>query len=640
MIFSYFYFLLSMIIVNCAVKANSNVLNVHENKLNEENFYYCVTKDIKQIVNLSPNCSNNQVNPTKPPNANNWEKSFLRNYTNNILGLWNNPTSISVISKNKYFINTIGFECHKTIRTTWFNESFWFKTTTSQYSEIVLLSRIDCLLMVDQKLCGLNHMKCDDSNNCYYKSNPEDSYYWNNEHKVETIDCSFNRKHIIAEFDTSPLFFAPLNECKATDLYCKLRNSVIAWNSMPNNTCLYSKVHSGAGYQTLWQSEDIFYSKTDRLAFQIKSIEQVCGIRVLKTSTDVLLVVHSDPLAANHVKLEVTKPSNTFNHQHDLNSLILAEFDDKQLLQFNAQNAKDNLDRFYKCRQLADSLAVISNQNDKFNFFHDINGQQIITYSLNGVVYLPYCTQTRRLKIKADTTSDEGNYCDAHLPIMHTPLASDMLTYLPAKEGFLTQNNFVRDFSAKLKCPLINSFQILPSTSLMLTRKGRKCTIDPLEHLQLVDVTQFRSTPDKLNFNHLNEIISNYQQNEMLYEFERINTDPIGPMVNYQHINDEQYHSNMLDKYDTIKKQIREKFDFVQGVGWMVIAFVAMFLLAVCLKFIICCYRLTRACSETFTIKSDHLAVSNSQVGLDKTAAVTARSAPATTSSLKTTTSK
>ncbi len=118
-------------------------------------------------------------------------------------------------------------------------------------------------------------MKCN-KDVCWYVSQPIEEYYYWTDRKVETTDCSFHRKQVIAQFEHSQLYFSPTDSCKAKDEFCKLSESIVIWNNTGINKCLLSKIHNGTNYTltetSYFDQHNILYSTIDNLSFQITSV--------------------------------------------------------------------------------------------------------------------------------------------------------------------------------------------------------------------------------------------------------------------------------------------------------------------------------------------------------------------------------
>ena len=144
-------------------------------------------------------------------------------------------------------MNEIGYQCFKTLRTTYLNETWLFKTSRSDTKEVVHLTRSQCIEMVESKLCGNNQMTCN-NDGCWYYSKPIEVYYYNWDNKIEINECSFIKKQVVAQFENSQLYFSPSNQCQAKNLECKLFDSIIIWQNSSRNDCLLTNIHNGTNY--------------------------------------------------------------------------------------------------------------------------------------------------------------------------------------------------------------------------------------------------------------------------------------------------------------------------------------------------------------------------------------------------------
>ncbi len=132
-------------------------------------------------------------------------------------------------------------------------------------------------------------------------------------------------KQIIAETEESQPYFSPSNECKSRDLSCSLYNSVIVWTNVTKSNCPFTKIHIGSNYTlsdtTQFDHRNIIYSLVDNLSFQLTNVSFNCNIRMFSTSFE------NDLKAIAHSYLDVSTKANSFNKQHDINNLLLAEVD-------------------------------------------------------------------------------------------------------------------------------------------------------------------------------------------------------------------------------------------------------------------------------------------------------------------------
>ena len=166
--------------------------------------------------------------------------------------------NISIISKNKYYINEIGHQCWKKITTTWLNETWYGSKSRSTSVNTMKLSKLQCQTMVESEYCDNNKMTCN-QDACWYDETIIEKYHLNEDIQIQAISCTFIKKQIIAEHEDSQLYFSPNNNCRPRDGYCQLFDSVIIWENATRDSCLYSIVHKGSNYvRRVYIQHDIY----------------------------------------------------------------------------------------------------------------------------------------------------------------------------------------------------------------------------------------------------------------------------------------------------------------------------------------------------------------------------------------------
>ena len=107
-----------------------------------------------------------------------------------------------------------------------------------------------------------------------------------------------------------------------------------------------------------------------------------------------------------------------------------------------------NLYRF--CALFNNQLNIIASFDDKFHLISDFNGNKLIVYSKNQLLYIPMCQLVDKIKIR------NSNSCHSDIPI-----------YIKNAENisvpmFLSNNNFIKSFSKEIHCSLVNDRTVLP----------------------------------------------------------------------------------------------------------------------------------------------------------------------------------
>ncbi len=464
-----------------------------------DKFVYCQTKELSRIVNPNPNC--------RQPTAVAPRDSYMPvvNFTM--------PSSVHIVSKNRYYLNEIGYQCFKTRRTTSLNETWYFKASRSEQNEKVEMSRLECLTMVESKMCDNNKMDCD-NDGCWFNAKPIEVYYWNYNSVYVQIECAFVKKQIVAETAESQLYFSPLNECKPASLYCKLYDSIIVWSNDTRPSCLYTIVHTGQGYADTWGN--FVYSDKDQLTFQVTKSIRECGVRMFETTSDFLIIFENDQEASEHKSIPETSSKISFNKQHDINNMMLAEADYEKYREYIKIKSLKEIDRLHECNQLSHMLKQIARDEDEFNEIHDLDGNKLTVYTQNGIIFLPFCTPVDTIEIA------HKDKCYDDIPVRyHTRLLGQGKGSPTYRQGYLSKSNIIRDDSVEISCKLVHQSQILPSTQWMLIRRGNSTRPVNISHAIMHDLSQSSVQNDDLNLNHHQEVISNYQANQPQIEFQR-----------------------------------------------------------------------------------------------------------------------
>ena len=473
-----------------------------------DKFIYCQSKEINRILDPYPEC----IHPAHKEKINgkreqNLEELMLSNKI---------PSTIFVLSKNKYYINEIGHQCYKSKKTIWLNETWTFKPSRLEEKKTIHLTRLECMTMIESKICNENPMTCNDDG-CWYVAQTIEEYSWNQNAKKETFDCAFHKKQVIAETKESQLYFSPTNTCKPKDLYCKLYDSIIIWSNETKKSCPFTKIHTGTKYSlsqlTRLNQHNILFSLVDKLTFQIEKAVTECEMRMFQTTSDVYIIFENDPKAERHVYLEKAEDKNSFNKQHDINNLLLAELDNEKQFNYMQMVEIGKINKFYQCVQFKNQLNIIAKDKEAFNELYDPNGNLLRTFTSENIIYLPFCSQVSEIIIK------KQEKCFKEIPIKYkvNMVGNKTPVY---RDGYLTENNYIRDTSIEINCNLIKTSQLLPSTTKIIVRRGKQTETFNTEHVILLDQSKESNIRGDFNLNHHSEIVNNYQANPIIFEFQ------------------------------------------------------------------------------------------------------------------------
>ena len=174
----------------------------------KDKFTFCQHNDNNRIVNLNFACKQNPIlNKVESKNEN---------------------LVIQILAKQEYVINDFGYQCYKKRIIRFMNMSVFFAKSEAIRREIIKLSRIECLAMVESRTCDNKKMNCDD-NGCIYSEIPFGEYLWNRDIEYSNFECKFHKKHILTDKLNSSLFSNGISSCKPNNLFCQLFDSIVVW---------------------------------------------------------------------------------------------------------------------------------------------------------------------------------------------------------------------------------------------------------------------------------------------------------------------------------------------------------------------------------------------------------------------------
>ena len=143
------------------------------------------------------------------------------------------------------------------------NASILFTQSESIRHEIVKLSRIECLAMVESKTCDNKKMKCDDIG-CIYSELPYGEFTWYRNNEFFNFECKFHKKHIVGDNLTNSLFSNTLSSCKPDDLFCHLYDSIIVWNEASIKT-----IYENLLWAAFYEKRQLSFFSNRRISFSI-----------------------------------------------------------------------------------------------------------------------------------------------------------------------------------------------------------------------------------------------------------------------------------------------------------------------------------------------------------------------------------
>ena len=239
--------------------------------------------------------------------------------------------------------------------------------------------------------------------------------------------------------------------------------------------------------------------------------------------------------------------------------MLLAEVDNNKHAQWVREQERIHVENYYKCNYLKTRLNTIALIQDSFHSEHDINGNSYIAYTNDNIIYLPFCSPVKTIHIVVEKTE----ICYNDVPITYIPALVGKKNQV-IRDGFLTENNFIKESSFEVDCKLIQSTQILPSNKQTLVRRGKNSSIFDISHVILHDITEISHTNQEFNLNHHSEIINNYQPTQQITEFQtNEKNDAAGKfysLPNDEHVSEMQFKSKTSATIEDINQKIVDYF--------------------------------------------------------------------------------
>ncbi|CAF0850122.1 unnamed protein product [Brachionus calyciflorus] len=192
------------------------------------------------------------------------------------------------------------------------SESFFGSKFESIRTENMELNREECLQMVNTRKCNHNVMDCD-GEYCSYSSNPVAEYSWMEETNIISYFCSTSPKLITAQSLDEHLFN---KNCKVSDKFCILHDSVIVWDNTIFHECpLYLIIEENF---LITDSKDILLSNTS-IGLQITGIQTMCKLDVLTTAEGIF--VSMKIIVSQYIQLP-TKEKTIIRTRNDIFVMI------------------------------------------------------------------------------------------------------------------------------------------------------------------------------------------------------------------------------------------------------------------------------------------------------------------------------
>jgi len=407
-----------------------------------------------------------------------------------------------VLRKIKNIVSGIAYECKISEIQTVLKTDFW----GNQYpplssSKSIEINKELCKQLVQTRSCENIAMHCE-LTGCYSTS-PDFSnqYTWWTEKIVKSTRCSFVQKSITGTSLTDNLFTSEVGKCTANDEYCVLPDSIVIWNSTDViHKCPY-EIISDLPFRRYFGN--LLECRNHGLAFEITGKEEACrtprgeGFFAYST-TEGYFLSERDSQARSLVK---HSKSNEIVYS---NLLLLADIDSfkaDSLRVYRELNQRN-------CYSILNYLNLVANSRHDYYFkIKDIEGNDLVLYTINKQVYIPNCKRIKTIAIDVNETR-----CFEYTPIIVEIQNS-------TQKLFLSQNKIIRKMSKLIVCEQVEHTELIVNQSTQIfTRKYQNNSLmyslnsnnKQFEYINIIN-----NNISYFNFKHHEKLIYNLDYNNL-----------------------------------------------------------------------------------------------------------------------------
>ena len=367
-------------------------------------FDFCELKNNLNTVDVENICLKNQEKGLNSSILLNWLqknfsaglpslKDFYFTYTNDTSEPFFHFQGV-ILSKSLNQVDGKAFQCKKVTYTRAWSVGFWGKEYKNDIVENEVLDKDTCWLMVNTNKCDKNIMSCVENFNCRYELFPPDRFSWFGDSTFTFSHCFVSPRIITESHESSHIF---TSKCKVSDWFCLLKDSIIVWPKSVVQECPFKRVSIGF-FDAIGS---ILMERTQKLGFQLKSIEHHCGYEFLYTTEGLYI---ASIYASNLINLE---KFDTYVDTRGLLDLNLADED------FRAIDLimDEKVTLLRECNLFRTQLNLFSLAENSFLRIKDFKKNELILYTLGSQIYKPRCLKISKIKL---VRSDN---CYKYIPI-------------------------------------------------------------------------------------------------------------------------------------------------------------------------------------------------------------------------------
>ena len=389
-----------------------------------------------------------------------------------------------ILGKMHYEVYGSGLQCTMKRHILKTSMNFLGMKYESFKTENIKLTYDECYIMNKSRPCRGKEMECD-ADFCTHSSNPEPTYIWLSEAVNETFSCTVTRKLVAAKHSHDNVF-SPY--CIASDKRCQMHDSIIIWDESIFHNCPLYHISRETFVADLVSKNPNMLLAHPKMAFQVTTSEQLCGLKTVQTTEGVYLSLFTND------KINKKPPENI--DINEIKELLLSDIDFE-----SHSHAVDHRFLLHQdCNTLKTILQsfAITNKED-FLTYTMPDGDTTVFYSYMKNIYTANCKNIYSLTIVNSNRAKE-EMCYEYLPIMYAINEEK-------KSGFLTPEGLIIDSSNQIKCDALTQYIQIPNTTKTVIRKKENSLLVDDKYINFVNFHFISNNVEYENYTH-NSILS------------------------------------------------------------------------------------------------------------------------------------
>ena len=378
-----------------------------------------------------------------------------------------------IVDEMSYKLYGDGYACRK--KRIDIEKTFhWYFAKSQIINELeVIMSRIDCDIMIQTRKCEGKQMNCSDSY-CAYDGKPESHFSYGQTNTFTGYSCQFDKLLIHSNDLNRKIFSDSQSSCLAHDLYCVSKGLTIIWSQDIIHECPFQFIKQA--YFNM--SDNIWTSDKERLLFQTTRKLKFCNTYFFETTEGFYLV-------PGNITINLPKVDKEIKSMHHL---ILSDIDYKELTNAKRSRLLSNKINENLCKTLKMVLTVFEKQHNKYLTINDITGNEMVLFNNDGLILIADCVNISSVTIQTNMKA-----------CLSFPEVS--FTLFNKKYSMSLFDDHIVSFNKEVKTNCkARKLTLLPNNKLIITLNGTNEIVDIDNKLKEIGLTELEK--EELDFGH------------------------------------------------------------------------------------------------------------------------------------------